>query len=345
MSTTVLPLASSPAPTNLRELALEDERIWTRDWVCVGVEQQIPAPHDLLPATVGHHGLHVRRKPDGGLRASFNVLQYGSCWTIPAQCGNGHKTKCPYVSCAHSLDTDALLATDGVPTAEMRQFVGFNPHKLRDVALQAASPLIFVTLAESPAPLDEQLGSLGRTARLGPLGRLEHVARLWAELNCNWKFASDALLEALGAPVDARYEYRLSPDAVVPATGTSHRELWTAGALATLQPLELGGADEVRLLRAFPNVVLAVLPNHAAVIIIKPTRLDGVTLVVALFAHRLDDEDNDAVTALLDRWRTVTAEAHTRSRPLRAISDSPIVTHAHRRLGGEWGIAGTARQP
>lgn len=348
MSATSLPMASTPAPAlaGLRELALEDERIWTRDWVCVGVEQQIPAPGDLLPATVGHHGLHVQRRADGGLRASFNVLQYGSCWTIPAQCGHGHKTKCPYISCAHSLDTDALLARDGAPTAEMRQFIGFNPHKLLDVTARTAGPLIFVTLAEAPTPLDEQLGALGRTARLAPLAQLQHVARLWAELNCNWKLASDALFEALGAPGEGgRHEDRLSPDAVVPATGTCHRELWTVDARAELEPLNLGGDDEVRLLRAFPNVVLAVLPNHAAVVVIKPTRLDGVTLVVALFARRRDEtaEDEDAVAALVAGWRAVTAEAGARSRALRPTSSSPILTHARARLAGDGGTGGAAR--
>jgi len=75
MSAKASPMAGSPAPTGLRELALEDERIWTRVWACVGVEHQIPAPGDLLPATVGHHGLHVQRRPDGGLRAAFNVAR------------------------------------------------------------------------------------------------------------------------------------------------------------------------------------------------------------------------------------------------------------------------------
>jgi hypothetical protein len=345
MSATALPLASTPALAGLPELALEDERIWTRDWVCVGVQQQIPAPGDLLPATVGHHGLHVQRRPDGGLRASFNVLQYGSCWTIPAQCGHGHKTKCPYVSCAHSLDTDALQAQDGAPTADMRQFIGFNPRKLIDVTAQTAGPLIFVTLAEPPTPLDGQLGALGRTARLAPLERLEHVARLWAELNCNWKLASDALWEALGAPVEGgRQDVHLSPDAVVPATGTCHRELWTLGALAALPPLELGGDDEVRLLRAFPNVVLAVLPNHAAAVVIKPTRLDGVTLVVALFARGRAEtaEDGDTAAALVAAWRAVTAEARTRSRGLRPTRNSPILTHARGRLAGDGGTPGAA---
>ena len=53
MSATAFPMAGSPVPTGLRELATEDERIWTRVWACVGVEHQIPAPGDLLPATVG----------------------------------------------------------------------------------------------------------------------------------------------------------------------------------------------------------------------------------------------------------------------------------------------------
>jgi len=349
MSPTVLPGAggSGRALAHPDELALEDERIWTRDWVCVGVEQQIPRPGDLLPATVGHHGLHVQRRPDGGLRAGFNVLQYGSCWTIPAQCGHGHKTKCPYVSCAHSLDTDAVLAEDGAPTREMRQFIGFNPLKVADVPVRTAGPLIFVTLAHSAPPLDEQLGGLGAAARLGPLGRLNHVARLWVELDCNWKLASDALFQALGAPADGgRLEDRLAPDAVVPATATSHCELWTAGAAAALEPLAPDGDGEIRLLRTFPNVVLAMLPNHAAAVVIKPTRLDGVTLVVALFArHRGDTaEDEEAATALVAGWRAVTGEARARSRALEPISRSPILTDARARLVDEAsiGVAATS---
>ncbi len=337
MSATAVPMASLPDPAlgGLRELALEDERIWTRAWACVGVEDQIPAPGDLLPATVGHHGLHVQRRADGGLRAAFNVLQYGSCWTIPAQCGHGHKTNCPYVSCAHSLDSDALRAQGGAPTPEMRQFIGFNPLKLADVPVHTAGPLVFVTLADPPPPLDEQLGALGATARLEPLEQLEHVARFWAELDCNWKLASDALFEALGASADGgRLEARLAPGAVVPATGTTHRELWAAGAAAALKPLERDGAGEISLSRAFPNVVLAVLPNHVATIVVKPTRLNGVALVVALFARRQGEapENEEASAVLVKGWRAVTAGARARSRALGPASTSPILAEARARL-------------
>lgn len=349
MSATALPMAHPPATADagLRELVLEDERIWTRDWVCAGVEQQVPSAADLLPATVGHHGLHVQRRPDGGLRAAFNTLQYGSCWTIPAQCGHGHKTNCPYVSCAHSLDTDALLAQDGAPTPQMRQFIGFNPLKLANVPVQTAGPLIFVTLADPPPPLDEQLGALGATARHAPLARLDHVARLWAELDCNWKLASDAIFEALGAPADGgRLEERLAPGTVVPAAATSHRDLWTTGMAGALEPPADDRDGGIRLLRAFPNVVLAVLPNHAAAVVVKPTRLDGATLLVALFARRAGEtaQDDQAAAALVAHWRAITGEARARSRTLRPTGSSPILNHARARLAVD-GATGRATEP
>jgi hypothetical protein len=347
MSTTVFPLAGSPAPTGLRELAMEDERIWTRVWACAGVEHQIPRPGDLLPATVGHHGLHVQRRSDGGLRAAFNVLQQGSCWTIPAQCGHGHKTNCPYVSCAHSLDTDALAAQDGAPTREMRQFIGFNPLKLADVPVQTAGPLIFVTLADPPPPLNGQLGALGAAAPLEAIGRLQHVARFWAELDCNWKPASDALFGALGAPPGSeRLEERLAAGTAIPGTGVTHGELWSAGAADVawerLAPDDGGG---VRLWRAFPNVVLAVLPNHAAAIVVKPTRLDGVTLVVSLFAnHRVENgEIDEAASALVAGWRAVITEARARSRAARPADSSPILAQARARLADD-GAASAGRR-
>lgn len=349
MSATAFRMAGSPAPTGLRELALEDERIWTRVWACVGVEQQLPAPGDLLPATVGHHGLHVQRRPDGGLRAAFNVLQQGSCWTIPAQCGHGHKTNCPYVSCAHSLDTDALPAQDGSPTREMRQFIGFNPLKLADVPVQTAGPLIFVTLADPPPPLHDQLGALGAAAQLEPLGRLRHVARFWTELDCNWKPASDALFEALGAPPEGgRLEERLATGTVVPGTGSTHGELWSAGAAeAAWEPLALDDGGGVRLWRAFPNVVLAVLPNHAAAVVVKPTRLDGVTLVVSLFANHRGEtgEIDEAASALVAGWRAVTGEARGRSRGVRLTGRSPILADALARLAGDGASAGRPGRP
>ncbi len=86
------------------------------------------------------------------------------------------------------------------------------------------------------------------------------------------------------------------------------------------------------------------LPNHAAAIVVKPTRLHGVTLVVALFARRRGDtaQDEEAVTALVAGWRAVIGEARARSRALGPGSGSPILMDARARLADEWGIGGAA---
>ncbi|MDP6428047.1 MAG: hypothetical protein QF393_08520, partial [Rhodospirillales bacterium] len=62
---------------------LEDEKIWTRGWVCIGVQQQIPGAGDILPFTVGNHGIHVERLAGGGLIGRFNQAQHGGCRAIP----------------------------------------------------------------------------------------------------------------------------------------------------------------------------------------------------------------------------------------------------------------------
>src|SRR5436305_1887031 len=62
-------------PAAYRTLAfaeLEDDAVWTRSWLAIGLGAEIPAPGDLLPFTAGHHGLHVQRAAEGGLVGRFN---------------------------------------------------------------------------------------------------------------------------------------------------------------------------------------------------------------------------------------------------------------------------------
>jgi hypothetical protein len=204
-----------------------------------------------------------------------------------------------------------------------------------------------VTLADPPPPLDDQLGTLAAAVRLD-LGRLRHVARFWAVLDCNWKLASDVLFEALGAPPEGgRLEERLDTGTAVPGTGTTHGTLWTAGAAGVWKSLAPDDDGGVRLWRAFPNVVFAVLPNHAAAVVAKPTRLDGVALVVCLFAHPRDEsaETDEAAAALVAGWRAVAAEARDRSRSVRLTGTSPILAQARSRMADDAVSAGRPSRP
>ncbi len=161
---------------------VEDARLWPRTWVCIGAAAEIPAPGDLLPYTVGVHGIHVQRLSDGGLVGRFNKAQHGGCHFIPLQCQSGRKTRCGFTSCGYSLDRDPIpAAPDGGETPEMYQYLGMRPDRLGAVTVHAEGPLLFVSVEPSDAP--PATGALPPVVR--PLDR--------TTVNANWKLVATSL--------------------------------------------------------------------------------------------------------------------------------------------------------
>ena len=57
---------------------------WTGIWVCVGFAGQLTEIGAVLPATIGYHGVHVRRTGDG-LVAAVNARPW---WVIEPKVSN-----------------------------------------------------------------------------------------------------------------------------------------------------------------------------------------------------------------------------------------------------------------
>lgn len=197
---------------------LEDEKVWTRAWSCIGYAERIPNPGDLYPFTVGQHGVHVQRQPDSSLKAHFNFAQHGGCRYVPRQCQTGKKTSCFYTSCGHSRDRDVIAANaDGSDTPEMYMFVGVNPLKLIPIHLETIGPLMFVNLDFDCPPIDP---SLRDAVTVSFSGASAHRLRAACELPCNWKLAGKLMLEALHAENAARVEWQF-PNLIIARDGTS----------------------------------------------------------------------------------------------------------------------------
>lgn len=169
---------------------LENEKIWTRGWVCIGTSPEIGNPYDLLPYTIGQHAIHVQRLPDGSLVGRFNKAQHGGCRTIPAQCRTGKKTRCSYTSCGFSRDRDVIHGEALMEMSpQMGQYLGAVPERLLTVKVKTRGPLIFANVdptlnieREFEAPdWDENLVRLE--------GR-------WLEPGANWKLAGAAIVDA-----------------------------------------------------------------------------------------------------------------------------------------------------
>ena len=168
---------------------LENEKVWTRDWVCIGTAPEIANPLDLLPYTIGQHAIHVQRSADGGLIGRFNKAQHGGCRAIPAQCRTGKKTKCSYTSCGYSRDREVIHGESLTEmTPQMGQYLGAVPERLLPVKIKTCGPLIFANIDPT----------LGMEQPLHGPEWTENLVRLeghWQEHRANWKLAGAAIVD------------------------------------------------------------------------------------------------------------------------------------------------------
>ncbi|GEP12052.1 hypothetical protein MGN01_38970 [Methylobacterium gnaphalii] len=246
-------------PTAYRSLAfanLEDDAVWTRNWVCIGTLEEIPKTNDLLPFTVGHHGVHVQRRADGGLVGRFNKAQHGGCRAVPLQCQTGTKTRCSFTACGYSRDGLPIPATpDGGPTPAMHQYLGLRPERLLPVAVRTSGSMIFVNL-DVGATFEPIQNLAFEDETSGPVGTTQTFRRDYA---ANWKL----LLGALAAGEVA---------------------LPTSDSLWLTTKLKDGTAAEARIL--FPNLILFSARGETCAVIVQPTALGETLCRIALFGNR-----------------------------------------------------------
>lgn len=184
---------------------LENENIWTRSWVAIGLLQQIPNPGDLLPFTIGFHGVHVQRNKDGTISARMNRHQHGGCRFVPEQCRTGAQTKCSIASCNYTRDSDVMPATEsGENTDLMYKFVGLVPEKLTPVKCDTWGSIIFVNLDPDCRPLGECFDLHNGESLAKFIAPLKLEFRQWVDFACNWKAAGSAFVDlGLRPPEDS----------------------------------------------------------------------------------------------------------------------------------------------
>ncbi|CAN0593619.1 unnamed protein product, partial [Ectocarpus sp. 12 AP-2014] len=135
---------------SLQFLYLEDEAVWTREWVPVGTAHEIPDEGDILPFTLGYHGVHVQRMSGATLEARFNMAQHGGCRVVPTQCQQGKRTSCSFTSCGYSRDRGPISKSeDQDDTRTMYQYLGLRPERLHPVHVAQVGPLLFLNIDPS----------------------------------------------------------------------------------------------------------------------------------------------------------------------------------------------------
>jgi hypothetical protein len=264
---TVLPPA---AYRSLPFTLLEDEAVWTRDWVCVGAHEAIPENGDLLPFTIGAHGVHVQRTAEG-LKGRFNKAQHGGCRMVPLQCQTGAKTKCSFTSCGYSRDRGAIAAGElGDGTPEMHQYLGLRPERLLTADVRSWGPLIFVNLDVSPAWHEASLRALNAAGAFFGNHKPARSAEIWSEFSANWKLLGQHL--ASGEPIaeDGEAGWILAETTL--SDRTAARTAWL-----------------------FPNLALIATERETCAIVLQQTAIGRTLCRISVYG--------EAPEAAAERWR------------------------------------------
>jgi len=138
--------------------AIELERIFTRGWVFVGHESEIPEKGDYVLRPIGEDQFILVRDEDGIIRLLLNNCAHRAVTICRAERGNTSHFRCPYHAWVYKNSGEWV----GAPLRR-RAYQNFDAQAW---GLQAAPHvetihgLIFASLNPEAAPLDEYLGGM-----------------------------------------------------------------------------------------------------------------------------------------------------------------------------------------
>ncbi len=176
----------------------EMERIFARQWNCVGRASALQGRGDYFLADVGRESLIVLRDQHGTVRALFNVCRHRGTRLCREPAGHfSESIQCPYHAWTYATDGRLI----GAP--HMQEVEGFDKtdYPLHAAAVAEWEGFVFVNVAERPAPFAEAWApAIERLGRFHP-GRLVVGHRVTYDVHANWKLVFQNYSECLHCPV------------------------------------------------------------------------------------------------------------------------------------------------
>lgn len=267
--------------------AEEAERLFAREWCCVGRAARLARPGDYILREIAGESLIVLRDGGGAARAFFNVCRHRGTRLCREESGRFSETiQCPYHAWTYGIDGRLV----GAP--HMQDVAGFDKsdYPLHAAAVAEWEGFLFVNVADAPRPFAEVWAPMiGRFARFG-LGSLVVGHRALYDVRANWKLVFQNYSECLHCPV-------IHPElnAVLPYTSGAndlsegrflggYMEITAPNESATMSGRACGRpvspalpADERR--RAYyytlmPNLLLSIHPDYVNYYLVHPVAAD-----------------------------------------------------------------------
>ena len=268
--------------------ALEKERIFCREWLCVAREEELAKPGDHRVLSLFGESVLLVRNRDGLLRAFYHVCRHRGARlcrdaTPSAPLGGGiagGRITCPYHQWTYDLDGRLLAAPylSGEPQFDKARF------SLYPVGLECWGGFVFLNLTPAGAtPFAAQIGTAAERVARYPLAQLRVGHTIRYDVAANWKVICENYNECYHCG-------GVHPElcAVVPAfrerggagldwlRGIPHRQgayTFTHSGTTRRRPFPTLNEDERVRHKGeliYPNLFLSLACDHAAVFILEP---------------------------------------------------------------------------
>jgi glycine betaine catabolism A len=288
---------------------LERERIFTREWVCVGRAESVAGPGEYVVIQVAGESVLLVRGRDAVLRAFYNVCRHRGCElvltgadapAVPESTGSSGTfatgIRCPYHSWTYSLDGSLRSA----PFLEEGEGFARADLPLHSVDVDTWGGFVFVRLATDGegGPLLEQLGEGTRRLERYPWAELRTSRRIAYDVAANWKVILENYNECyhcagvhpeLCAIVPA-FKHRggaeLDWEGGIPqASGT-----WTFTKTGTSSRSPFRGLSDDERVRHkgelfYPNLLISASADHAAAFTLWPRGAERTTVACDFLFH------------------------------------------------------------
>jgi len=181
--------------TSAKVFCLEQEHIYSKEWMCAGREECLPSVGDHKVLEVAGESVIIVRNESETLRAFYNVCRHRGaqlCSTEPNLHGiklkggviNGKLIACPYHAWSYNLDGN-LINTPHLNTTE-----GFTHenHALYPVGCEVWGGFFFLNLTPKQAPdFDASISMFAERYRRYPLEKLITGKVITYTVDANWK--------------------------------------------------------------------------------------------------------------------------------------------------------------
>jgi glycine betaine catabolism A len=259
---------------------LERERIFSREWICVGHQGRIPKPGDYFVQEVSGDSLIIVRDKQNEVHAFYNVCRHRGTRLCEEQEGARAVLQCPYHAWTYGLDGRLL----GAPS--MEAVAGFEPadFSLHQVRLELWEGLMFVSSARRGSSLADHFAPLAGKFTHWNLPILRSARRITYDVGANWKLIFENYSECYHCSLVHPALSRLSPadsaenDLVEgPFLGgfmtiAQGRSLTMSGKACAAPVGDIAAADHARVFyySIFPNLLLSLHPDYVMTHLIWP---------------------------------------------------------------------------